>query len=100
MSDPAQNREKILLINGAFGTNVSLASGYLHATNDTSANPPVPGDAGHVMGRLGQGTATMPSATNWAFAYKTTIATDATNGMMISIFPYDATDTIGIPPSK
>jgi len=74
----------------------SLQSGWLAATpNDSTANSAVPVPApGHVFGLRGQGNATNP-ADGIAFAYRA-VTTTATHGMMVSLFPYDGSDTTGI----
>lgn len=66
-----------------------MLSGFIAATPDSTAVPPLPTYAGHVFGLFGQGNATMP-ADDIAIAgdFLLTYGSE-TFGMMVSIFPYD-----------
>jgi len=81
------------------GVNVSLNSGFLAATADTtSATTALNAGSGHTFGLLGQGDATNP-ADGMAWANRVVVAT-TTHGMMVSMFPYDNSDTTGVAASK
>jgi len=72
----------------------SLNSGFVQAAPDIS-NGVTPNItfAGHTFGLLGQGNATLPT-NGIAFPYRT-VSTE-THHMMLSLFPYDETDTTGV----
>jgi hypothetical protein len=75
----------------------SLQSGFIAATPDSSATTPVAAP-GHTFGVRGQGDATNAVAGSaWA---NRVVAASASHGMMVSLFPYDMTDTTGIAASK
>jgi hypothetical protein len=78
-------------------TTPSLQSGWLAATPDNTATPPVAAP-GHTFGVRGQGNATNAVAGSaWA---NREVSASASHGMMVSLFPYDMTDTNGIAASK
>jgi hypothetical protein len=78
-------------------TTPSLQSGWLAATPDNSITAPVAAP-GHTFGVRGQGNATNAVAGSaWA---NREVAPTASHGMMVSLFPYDMTDTAGIATGK
>jgi hypothetical protein len=78
-------------------TTPSLQSGWLAATPDNTATTPVAAP-GHTFGVRGQGNATNAVAgTAWA---NRVVSATATHGMMVSLFPYDMTDSTGIASGK
>ena len=77
----------------------TVNSGFLRVTNDTVHNEIANLEfTGHTFGLFGQGKAVMP-ADGIAYSYNYTFLGANTAGMMISLFPYDPTQT-GLLPTK